>query len=195
MRDFLTARAVANLDILVHNAAIGWYGPVAQQNAASIDALLAVNLRAPIALTHALLPRLRAAQGVVAFVSSVHSALPTPEFAVYTATKAALDGFARNLRLEEHGAVDVVVLWPGPTRTALHAKSGIPAARIKAERYATPEKVASQAAAAIDQRRSRALGANNRALRWVATHFEPLVDAMLARFARRSHRKQYRKDS
>jgi short-subunit dehydrogenase len=117
VQHFLTTRSIGALDILVHNAASGWYGPAPQQSAASIEELLRVNLYAPISLTHALLPRLRPSHGVVAFISSVHSALPTPDFAVYTATKAALDGFARNLRLEERGAVDVVVLWPGPTRT------------------------------------------------------------------------------
>ncbi|MFN8466975.1 MAG: SDR family NAD(P)-dependent oxidoreductase [Caldilineaceae bacterium] len=152
----LDARGLAELDILVHNAAVGCYGPAAQQTGASIDELLTVNLYAPIALTHALLPRMRAAQGVIAFVSSLHSVLPTPEFAVYTATKAALDGFARNLRLEEAGAADVAVLWPGPTRTEMHRGSGVPQDRIKAARYAAPEDVARQMVAAIPRRHSRA---------------------------------------
>ena len=101
----LDARGLAELDILVHNAAVGWYGPASQQTGASIDELLTVNLYAPIALTHALLPRMSAAQGVIAFVSSLHSVLPTPDFAVYTATKAALDGFARNFLLPQGKAL------------------------------------------------------------------------------------------
>jgi short-subunit dehydrogenase len=188
VRDFLTARGVAALDILVHNAAVGWYGPASQQGAASIDELLTVNLYAPIALTHALLPRLRAVQGTIAFVSSLHSVLPTPDFAVYTATKAALDGFARNLRLEEAGAVDVVVLWPGPTRTQMHSRSGVPQDRIKADRYAAPEDVARQMAAAIDRRHSGATSMAGRALRWLAVRFEPQVDAAMGISARRPGR-------
>ena len=185
VRDFLDARGVTYLDLLVHNAAVGWYGPVAQQSAASIDELLQVNLYAPIALTHALLPRLRAARGMVALISSVHSVLPTSDFAVYTATKAGLDGFARNLRLEERGAIDVIVLWPGPTRTQLHAKSGIPPERIRTARYATPEHVATEVLAAVGRRRSRAIGRDNRLLRWMAIHFEPQVDALMLKVARR----------
>lgn len=185
---FLDSRGLAELDILVHNAAVGWYGPASQQTGASIDELLAVNLYAPIALTHGLLPRMRAAQGVIAFVSSLHSALPTPEFAVYTATKAALDGFARNLRLEEAGAVDVVVLWPGPTRTEMHRSSGVPQDRIEAARYAAPEDVARQMVAAIARRRSRAISSTGRALRWLAVRFEPQVDAATGIFARRTGR-------
>jgi short-subunit dehydrogenase len=179
VRDFLDERGVHRLDVLVHNAALGWYGPPAAQSPASIDELLAVNLRAPIALTHMLLPRLVAAHGVVALVSSVHAALPTPDFAVYTATKAALDGFARNLRLEYRDQVDVIVVWPGATRTEMHARSGVPAARAKAARYRTPEAVAAQMARAINRRRSGALGAANGLLRWLSVHFEPLVEGAL----------------
>jgi short-subunit dehydrogenase len=185
VHDFLSIRGVTSLDILVHNAAVGWYGPAAEQDAAAVDELLAVNLYAPIALTHALLPRVRAAQGTIAFVSSLHSVLPTPDFAVYTATKAALDGFARNLRLEEAGAVAVVVLWPGPTRTQMHSSSGVPQDRIKSERYAVPEAVARQMATAIDRRRSRATSVAGRALRWLAVRFEPQIDAVMRIAARR----------
>ena len=185
VRAFLDLRQVTHLDILVHNAACGWYGVPVQQDNASIDRLLDVNLYAPIALTHALLPRLRLADGVVAFVSSVHSVLPTPDFAVYTATKAGLDGFARSLRLEERRAVDVIVLWPGPTRTQMHTRSGVPAARIRPERFASPDTVAQAMMNAIQRRRSRAVGLGNRLLRWVALRFDTPLDALLAMLARR----------
>lgn len=189
MRAFLLMRNVARLDVVIHNAAVGWFGPCPEQSGASIDQMLQVNLHAPIVLTHLLLPWLRASRGVVVFVSSVHSALPTPEFAVYTATKAGLDGFARNLRLEERGTVDVVTVWPGPTRTNLHAKSGIPPERILADRYATPERVAAEVMASVDRRRSGAIGRSNRLLRWVATHFEAPLDALMAAQARHGGQK------
>lgn len=190
---FLDTRQATRLDALVHNAAVGWYGAPAQQNSASIDELLRVNLYAPIALTHALLPRLRVAHGVVAFVSSVHSALPTPDFAVYGATKAGLDAFARNLRIEERGAVAVVVVWPGPTRTQMHARSGVPEECIHSRRYAAPEAVANQVMTAICSRQSRVVGMTNRIVRWAATHFEASLDAMLIARARRRAAQQPRK--
>lgn len=189
VRAFLLMRNVTCLNVVIHNAAVGWYGPCAEQSSASIDQLLRVNLHAPILLTHLLLPWLRASRGVVVFVSSVHSALPTPEFAVYTATKAGLDGFARNLRLEERGVVDVVTLWPGPTRTNLHASSGVPQERVRAGRYAEPERVAQEVMAAVDRRRSQAIGRANRLLRWVATHFEAPIDALMSARARHGGRK------
>jgi short-subunit dehydrogenase len=190
VQTFLQRRQVHTLDILVHNAAAGWYGSPTQQSSASIDQLLQLNLYAPIALTHMLLPRLRAAHGVIAFISSVHSALPTPDFALYTATKAGLDGFARALRIEERGKVDVLVVWPGPTRTSMHAKSGVPPERIHNKHYASPEAVAAAVAVAIQRRRSCAVGAGNTLLRWAALHLEaPLQTMMIAWARRRSLRK------
>ena len=185
VRGFLDEQGIDRLDMLVHNAAAGWYGPIAEQNPGSIADLLAVNLRATIALTHALLPRLSAARGVIAFVSSVHAALPTPDFAVYTATKAALDGFARNLRIEQAGKVDVLTLWIGPTRTGMHAKSGVPAGRLKVERFASPEATAARIAAAIARRRCVSIGAGNGLLHWAGTHLEAWIDGTMIAAARR----------
>jgi len=190
---FLTMRQVTRLDVLVLNAAVGYYGAPAHQSGNSIDELLQVNLYTPIALTHALLPFLRDARGLVAFVSSVHSALPTPDFAVYTATKAGLDGFARSLRLEEQGAVDVIVLWPGPTRTQMHVKSGVQLDQTHADRYASPEQVAHKMIAAIRRRRSHTISLGNRLLRWTAVHFESQIDAVMVRMVQHNRKVQPRK--
>jgi short-subunit dehydrogenase len=121
--DVLRQRGVARLDRLIHCAGIGSYGAVDDQTPEAIDALLDVNLRAPIALTHALLPLLIAAHGHVTFIGSIAAALPAPNYAVYGATKAALEGFARSLREELRGRVGVQIVHPGATRTGMHAKS------------------------------------------------------------------------
>ncbi len=188
--EFLDDQDIDCLHVLVHNAAVGWYGPPAAQPVSSISEMMAINLGAPIALTHALLPRLAATQGVVAFVSSIHSTLPTPDFAVYTALKAALDGFARNLRIEQRGKVDVVVMWPGPTRTALHAKSGIPAEQVNAAGYKSPEAVATQIEYAITRRRSSTLGVAAGVLRWLAMRFELVIEGMFIISAHARRRRQ-----
>ena len=60
-----------HIDILVHNAGIGSYGPVESQPPAEIDPLLDTNLRAPLAPTHALPPLLAAGRGALVFVGSV----------------------------------------------------------------------------------------------------------------------------
>jgi len=183
---FLGEQGCDGIDLLVHNAAVGWYGTVAEQCPDSINELLAVNLHAPIALTHALLPRISRVRGLIAFVSSVHAALPTPDFAIYTATKAALDGFARSLRIEQAGQTEVITLWVGPTRTSMHAKSGVPAGRLRVERFPSSEETAARIATAIARRRSTPVGAGNKLLHWFGVHFESWIDRAMIVAARTS---------
>lgn len=177
---WLAQQQVAHLDLLVQNAAAGYYGAVQSQPAASIAHLLHLNLWAPLALTHRLLPLLHG--GKVVFVGSVAAALPAPDYAVYAATKAALAGFARALRVELAPTVQVQVIHPGATRTAMHATSG--AAHRDTARYADPQQVAVQLADAISAGDPVAvLGATNRVL-WRAGRTTPdaLDDLLRARY-------------
>jgi len=141
--------------------------------------LVAVNLRAPIALTHALLPALWRARGTIAFIGSVAAALPVPEYAVYGATKAALAGFARSLRVELAGQVAVRVIHPGAIRTAMHAKSGMVVGAAAWRRYPPPERVAAQVVRAIEHGpATTALGPANRALRFAGRQGAGIIDAL-----------------
>jgi short-subunit dehydrogenase len=176
VQQFLQLQQIDQLDLLIHNAALGAYGPVAQQTPQSIQALIAVNLRAPVALTHALLPMLRQPRGKLVFISSVVSALPGPQYAVYGATKAALDGFARSLRTEMRGSVGVQLIYPGATRTGMHRKSGVPAS-MRWERFPPAERVAAQIVRAIDSpREAVVIGAGNRLLQLAGRHAANMVD-------------------
>ncbi len=174
---FLDERGLERLDLLVLNAGAGWYGAIEELGADELRRLVAVNLTSSIELVHALLPRLRRAGGRVAFVSSVVSALPAPDYAVYAACKAALEGFARSLRLELAGAVDVQVLRPGATRTGLFAKSGVPEGELDPARFPAPETVAAR----IDRHLSGAphwttVGTGNRVLRFVGRNASRLIE-------------------
>lgn len=144
---FLTAQGIDRLDVLINNAAGAYSGRLQDQPAASIQTLVDVNLWAPLALTHSLLPQLERAQGKVVFISSVVSAVPTPNIVVYGATKAGLDGLARSLRLELEGRVAVQVVHPGGTRTGIFAKSGD---KMQVRRAESPEQVAAQIAQAVE---------------------------------------------
>lgn len=181
----LQAHAVHGLDVLIHNAGIGWFGDVAQQPMDDIYAQFTINLASPLALTHALLPLINAAHGRIAFVSSVASALPVADYAVYAATKAALDGFARALAAELPGRV--LVLWPGGTRTGMHARAGVPAQRLARQRLAEPQAVAAAIARATAAGRSRSIGAGGTVARWAGTHAPALMErAMQKRLPRES---------
>jgi len=180
--NWLDARSINTLDITIHNAGLGWYGDPTSQTADNIENLLNVNVRAPLALTHALFPRTK--DGQVVFISSVSANLPAPLYAVYSATKSALDGFARSLRVETGGKPIVQVIHIGAVRTGMHTKSGIPAGKLNTEKFQTPESAAIKIANAIaSKRKETTIGAVNSVLRWVGSHFPALMDALVKRRA------------
>lgn len=183
---FLNEQGIEQLDLLIHNAGVGYYGLPEQQSAESIKELMAVNLLAPLAISHKLIPRLMG--GKIVFISSVSSALPTPNYAVYSATKAALDGLARNLRVELQestacpAGLAVQVIHPGATRTAMHAKSGISKDVMDWERFPSAEDVASKIIKAIDSGKpSVTIGLSNRLLRFGGLYLGGLVDWLVRR--------------
>lgn len=148
---WLQRHDIRALTLLVNNAAMGWYGAAAEQSETSIRDMMAVNVQAPLALSHALLPHLRAGEGKLVFISSVSVAMPTADYAVYTASKAAIDGLARNLTIELEGQVAVQVIHPGPTRTPMHLKSGVPQAKSDAQAMPSAAQTARSIAAIISQ--------------------------------------------
>jgi short-subunit dehydrogenase len=175
IKAFLGAHNLTQLDLLVHNAGLGYYGTVTDQPTDNITALIDVNYRTPVALTHALVPYLKG--GRVAFVSSVATAMPTPDYAVYTATKAALDAFAHNLRMELAPDVDVTLVHPGATRTGMHQKANMPGDTSK---YPSAAEVAAAIQRAIDSGTNQtAIGFVNKALRFVVGQFPRLIDTAM----------------
>lgn len=177
---FVAEQGITSIDRLIHNAGLGYFGEIPDQPPENIETLTAVNLRAPVALTHALLPYLTG--GKVVFISSVVSSLPAPEYAVYAATKAALDGFAYNLHIELGDEVTVQLIHPGATRTDMHRKAGIPPERMDTSKFPPPEQVAEQIAGAIERGKPQvAIGATNKLMRWAGRHAAKLVDTVMMR--------------
>ncbi|MDT8368379.1 MAG: SDR family NAD(P)-dependent oxidoreductase [Longimicrobiales bacterium] len=181
--EFLRTHEVGALDRLVLNAAGGFHGGIAEESPDALRALVELNLASPIALTHALSPLLTAAGGRVVFVSSVVSSLPSPSYAVYSATKAALEGFARSLRTEVRGSFEVQVVRPGATRSGLHRKMGIERSTIDWTRFPAAEVTARRLLRAIDgPARDRTLGAVNTLIHLAGR----LAPGLIEHFMRRS---------
>jgi short-subunit dehydrogenase len=179
---FVQGRQIEQIHLLIQNAGIGSVGPIEAQSAAMIRQLVEVNLAAPVALTHALLPWLRPVGGKVVFISSVAAGLPAPDYAVYAATKAALDGLARNLRIEMGNAIPVQVIHAGATRTGMHRKAGVDPKRMDWTRFPAAETVAGQIVAAVERDRAEVTpGALNRLLYTSGLWFGTAIDWMLMR--------------
>ena len=112
-----------HFDIVVNNAGVlPQLAPFAATTPESIDLLLDVNIRAVLHATRIVLPGMVDRDcGHVFFVGSMAARHPTPNTAVYGATKAALHAFAEGLRHDLLGtAVRVPVLMPGRVQTRLY---------------------------------------------------------------------------
>ncbi len=104
-----------DIDVLVANAALPGSGPLLDYEPEAIDRALDVNLRAPIMLSRALIPRLlERGGGHLVFVSSLSGKAISPGASIYCATKFGMRGFALALREDLIGTgVGVSVVYPG----------------------------------------------------------------------------------
>ncbi|MET7748366.1 SDR family NAD(P)-dependent oxidoreductase [Micromonospora sp. NPDC005367] len=148
----LAERALARytrVDVLINNAGVGWAGPFNGMADSLADELLAVNLRAPMELTRALLPGMCHRGGHLVFVGSIAGRLGVNGEAVYAATKAGLDAFAQSLRMELAGRqVAVSTVVPGVVDTPFFARRGQPYRR-RRPRPLPPDRVAAALTDAI----------------------------------------------
>lgn len=107
------------LDGVVYAAGVVAFGPVTELDDDVLDALLLVNLVAPVRLARAAVPVL-ASGGFLANLSAVVAERPTAGMAAYTAAKAGLTGFdaalAHELRRQKVRVLDV---RPPHTETGL----------------------------------------------------------------------------
>ena len=124
----IAAQALAALgavDILVNNAAAAARLDTVDTDAALVDEMLAVNVRAPLLLIGALVPSMiERGGGSIVNVSSVSGVVGTPRRAAYAASKGALDAMTRSLAIElGPKGIRVNAVAPGVVDTALWARN------------------------------------------------------------------------
>jgi NAD(P)-dependent dehydrogenase (short-subunit alcohol dehydrogenase family) len=108
------------LDAVVNNAGIVVPGPVEGLHLDDLRRQLDVNVTGQVAVTQAVLPRLRASKGRVVFISSVSGRVASPLTGAYNASKFAIEGIADSLRMElRPWGIAVVLVEPGSIDTDL----------------------------------------------------------------------------
>jgi len=106
------------LDVLVNNASNFYPTPIGTITLEQWDDLVGSNLKAPLFLSQALLPELRAARGVIVNIVDVHSQRPLRDHPVYGPAKAGLAMLTRSLAkdlgpdIRVNGVSPGAILWP-----------------------------------------------------------------------------------
>lgn len=114
----LAAQLPAELDGVVNNAGIVVNGPVEGLSLDRLEHQLDVNVVAQVAVTQAVLPKIRAAGGRIVFISSISGWVTTPGNGAYCASKYALEALADALRMElRPWKIPVSLVEPGAIRT------------------------------------------------------------------------------
>ena len=144
------------LDVLVNNAAMRNYSPIAEASVAEWQAMVNVNLMGAANYCRAALPSLRASgHGSIINVSSCYAVTGRKNMGLYDATKAGLLALTRTLAHEEaaHG-IRANTICPGSPLTDFHVARATAAGKsvdtLKTERHntsligrwATPEEIA-----------------------------------------------------
>jgi NAD(P)-dependent dehydrogenase (short-subunit alcohol dehydrogenase family) len=114
------ADEAGEVDVLVNNAGFSWFGPTADLDVATYDALFDSNVRAPYFLVAALAPRMAAnGGGSIVNVASMVASIGMAGAAAYGGTKAALTAMTRAWAAEfSPRGVRVNAVAPGPVYTA-----------------------------------------------------------------------------
>ena len=117
--------ALGHVDVLVNNAAAAARAPTTELDAALVDTLFAVNVRAPLLLIATLIPSMVGrGRGAIVNLSSVSGLVGTPERAAYAATKGAIDAATRSLARElGPSGIRVNSVAPGVVDTDLWARN------------------------------------------------------------------------
>ena len=124
-RAALVAAAGPDVDVLVNNAGLGYLGAVERMDAADVRAVFETNVLALVDLTQRVLPgMLERRRGHVVNVASIASWVAFPPYAVYAASKFAVQGFTEGLRREVVGrGVTAATINPGPIATEFYERS------------------------------------------------------------------------
>lgn len=160
------AGAHPDATLLINNAGVALGGTFEEVSEEEFDWLLAINFRAVVTLTRALVPVLRANPGShLVNISSLFGLIAPAGQVAYCTSKFAVRGFTEALRAELAGAVGVTVVHPGGIRTRIAETARIAAAAAPTDDRESfsrllsfpPDRAAELIVTAVQKRRPRLL--------------------------------------
>lgn len=107
-------REFGRLDLLINNASTFYPTRVGEITAAQWDDLMGSNLKAPLFLSQAAAPSLRAHHGLIINIVDIHALRPLKMHPVYSIAKAGLAMLTRSLARELGPDIRVNGIAPGP---------------------------------------------------------------------------------
>jgi short-subunit dehydrogenase len=152
------AASARRVDVLFNLAGIQHFGPLEAQSPEHVVASYMVNLVAPVRLTQAVLPQMRArGGGHVVNVGSIFGSINFAHFVTYSSAKAGLRGFSQALRREVAGSgIDVTYVAPRAVRTPLNSPKVMEFARLTRMNMDEPAEIAPRILAAVRARKREA---------------------------------------
>lgn len=189
----LVHKRYGKLDILVNNAGVAYYGSTHEMAEDQWRRVLAVNLLAPIQLTHELLPCLFVPpEAHVLNMGSIAGLVGSSRLAAYNATKFAVVGFSESLRAE-YGprGLGVTAFCPGLVRTGIF-ENAMTAGNKQPPRFpnwlaSTPESVARRAVRAIRKNQGLVVTSSVARAIWRLKRLSPWLLDRIQQFRRVRH--------
>ena len=185
------------IDLLINNAGVAYYGATDQMTQAQWDWLMRINLLAPIQITHELLPALLLRPDAhIVNMCSISGLVAGGRFSAYHTSKFGLIGFTESLRAEYgRQGLGVTAICPGPVLTNLYeaAASGRVGQKVPSPpnwMCATPERVALVTLKAIRKDKRQVLITPTAHGLFQLKRFAPWLIDFVNRFSRKGRKKR-----
>ncbi|MES3100504.1 SDR family NAD(P)-dependent oxidoreductase [Sphingomonas faeni] len=146
-------RSDSSITLLLNNAGVGATAPLLHSDIGKMNAMIALNVNAPMRLTYATAPGFAArGAGTIINISSIAAVAPELLNGVYGGSKAFMLAFSQSLQHElADKGIRVQAVLPGATATAFWDIAGTPVDKLPEGIVMPVETMVDAALAALDQ--------------------------------------------
>lgn len=130
------------VDVLFINAGVATFAPIEHLTEPAYDTIMNINLKGAVFTLQKFLPLLQEGSSVI-FLSSVNAYTGMPNTMAYAASKAALNSVMRTAAAElAPKGIRVNAVCPGPIKTPIFAKTGMPQEAVDSFSETVSQKIA-----------------------------------------------------